>query len=111
MKKIKPLTKKHPFRRWLRKLFGRTPRPFPAIDEMHEHPDPVIAEALRSASARVTPREEVRARWIRKLYYPDKDLYTFTCGSCLYGCFHSYQSTPIWGYCPNCGTKMEAADE
>lgn len=37
MTKIKPLAKKHRFRRWLRRLFGKKPRyQFVDIDEMHE---------------------------------------------------------------------------
>lgn len=60
MKKIKPIAKRNRFRRWLRELFGRRPRPSElfradigqAFDEMHEHLDPTIADALNSGKTK-----------------------------------------------------------
>lgn len=60
MKKIKPIAKRNRFRRWLRKLFGRRPRPSElfradigqAFDEMHEHLDPTIADAIKSGKTK-----------------------------------------------------------
>lgn len=51
-----------------------------------------------------------RGKWIKSIYFPDKDLYFFICNSCLYGCLHSYNNEPVWEFCPNCGAKMELGE-
>ena len=66
MSKIKPLVKKHRFRRWLRRLFGIKPRAsdlLASIDEMHEVPVkfPTMYFVCPCCGAR-TPMEAPRPR-------------------------------------------------
>lgn len=66
MAKIKPLSKKHRFRRWLRRLFGLKPRAsdlLANIDEMHEVPVkfPTMYFVCPCCGAR-TPMETPRPR-------------------------------------------------
>lgn len=51
--------------------------------------------------------EQRRGEWVRGFYNPEKRLYVYRCSECRQGCYHGFQKVPIWGYCPNCGARME----
>lgn len=53
---------------------------------------------------------EKHGKWTKGFYNSESGMYVYTCTNCMYGCNHSHRKEPIWGYCPNCGAKMDLED-